>query len=159
MEKKLNFDFDSLAQEANELANKNGFWDDTRYFKKIANSFAECNMADKTEEINVKIDNLVCVTKLALVTTEISEAVEAIRKNKRANLSLFNAIRNKEDGTIQNFMKIFEEHVKDTFEDELADAIIRIMDLAAEKKINLTEHIALKHTYNKLRPYKHNVNF
>lgn len=38
---------------------------------------------------------------------------------------------------------------------ELADAVIRIMDTCAEQGIDLGAMIAIKHAYNKTRPYKH----
>jgi len=48
------------------------------------------------------------------------------------------------------------EYVKDTFEDELADTIIRILDLCGYLGIDIDEHINLKMAYNRERPYKHN---
>lgn len=39
--------------------------------------------------------------------------------------------------------------------DELADIMIRVMDLAAFKGIDLEKHIDLKMKYNSLRPHKH----
>ena len=38
---------------------------------------------------------------------------------------------------------------------ELADVVIRIMDMCGQYNINLEEAIELKHDYNKTRPYKH----
>lgn len=54
---------------------------------------------------------------------------------------------------------MFKKRVKDTFEDELADAVIRIMDLAEYMQIDLYKHILLKHWYNKQREYKHGKMF
>lgn len=45
--------------------------------------------------------------------------------------------------------------VKDTLEDELADALIRLLDLTAHLGIDIERHIELKMQYNALRPYKH----
>lgn len=53
------------------------------------------------------------------------------------------------------YKKEFEKNIKDTFEDELADAMIRIMDLAAYKNVNLEEHIKAKMRYNTFRGHKH----
>jgi NTP pyrophosphatase (non-canonical NTP hydrolase) len=50
---------------------------------------------------------------------------------------------------------MFSNLVKDTFQDELADVMIRVMDLAAHKDIDLEIHIAAKMRYNSLREYKH----
>lgn len=38
---------------------------------------------------------------------------------------------------------------------ELADAIIRILDYCGEAGIDIEEAIAIKHEYNKTRPYRH----
>lgn len=63
---------------------------------------------------------------LMLTVSELAEALEADRKNKRADLSAF---FDKEPCEIFPFREKFEVHVKDTFEDELADATIRLLDL------------------------------
>ena len=49
----------------------------------------------------------------------------------------------------------FEHHVKDTFEDELADAVIRILDLCGAKGIDIEKHIELKMKYNETRERMH----
>ena len=74
---------------------------------------------------------------LMLVITELSEAVEADRKGKRANVSAFKA--REEDVDEFNFEIDFRECIKDTVEDELADACIRLLDLAGYRGIDLTE--------------------
>ncbi len=62
---------------------------------------------------------------LMLVICELSEAVEAHRKDKRANRQAYEA------RTINGFeSKVFELYIKDTLEDELADAYIRLLDFA-----------------------------
>lgn len=53
------------------------------------------------------------------------------------------------------FKRAFVSTVKDTFEDELADVMIRVMDLAAFKGIDLEAHIKAKMRYNSLREHKH----
>lgn len=60
---------------------------------------------------------------LCLVISELMEAVEADRKDNHAILEAFEDSRSVED---------FEYYIKDTVEDELADAAIRILDLAGE---------------------------
>ena len=71
-------------------------------------------------------------TLLMLVITEIAEAVQADRKNLHADMEAFD----KYDGRIP-FPENFERHVKDTVEDELADAVIRLLDFAGMKGIDL----------------------
>lgn len=60
---------------------------------------------------------------LCLVISELMEAVEADRKGKRANIKTFN----------------FEYDIKDTIEDELADACIRLLDLAGLRSIDIDD--------------------
>ena len=89
---------------------------------------------------------------LALIHSEVSEALEADRKD---NYAEFGTYRCNKQGTDPSFKREFEDSVKNTFEDELADIIIRVMDLAAYKGINLEEHIKAKMRYNSLREHKH----
>ncbi|MDB0600712.1 hypothetical protein PL373_06045 [Tenacibaculum maritimum] len=91
---------------------------------------------------------------LALIHSEVSEALEADRKG------FYVPIENRIDWlndleSDSEFKSDFTELVKDTFEDELADIMIRVMDLSAHKEINLEEHIKAKLRYNKMREYKH----
>lgn len=69
---------------------------------------------------------------LCLVISEIMEAVEADRKDRHADI---NSFHNSLDGHV--FSESFEGYIKDTFEDELADAVIRLLDLATTFKIEL----------------------
>ena len=77
-------------------------------------------------------------TLLMLVITELSEAVEADRKGKRALMTDFN-----EDVSVKEiyFKQAFETYIKDTIEDELADSVIRLLDLAGLRGIDLEERI------------------
>jgi NTP pyrophosphatase (non-canonical NTP hydrolase) len=52
--------------------------------------------------------------------------------------------------------KHFEEGQYLTYEEEeLADIVIRVFDTAVARGIDIARAIALKHAYNKTRPYKH----
>lgn len=82
--------------------------------------------------------------KLMLVVSEISEALEADRYDKRCRSS----IAVKESDTWEEFEAAFEALVKDTVEDELADAIIRILDLAGYLEIDIDWHVRNKMKYN-----------
>ena len=70
-------------------------------------------------------------TQLMLVITELSEAVEADRKGRYSH-ALF-------VGTEMDTQS-FEENIKDTFEDEIADAFIRLLDIAGNRHINIVEY-------------------
>lgn len=77
---------------------------------------------------------------LMLVITELSEAVEADRKGLYARRKVF------EDWIIlmddpktkdEEFIYAFKSNIKDTVEDELSDACIRLLDLAGLRGISL----------------------
>lgn len=72
--------------------------------------------------------------KLALIHSEVSEALEAARKGMPAS-----------------------EKIPDigNFEEELADAVIRCMDLARRMELDLGRAIVKKVAFNSTRPYMH----
>lgn len=72
--------------------------------------------------------------KLMLIVSELSEALESLRKG------------NSSDSHIPQFSGM---------EAECADAIIRIMNLATDTNSHLAEAIVAKTTYNAQRPMKH----
>lgn len=75
---------------------------------------------------------------LMLVISELSEAVEADRIDKRSKFSSFKYALNSQ-GTTTNwmYMKAFEAYIKDSVEDKLTDAVIRLLDLAGLRKISV----------------------
>lgn len=90
--------------------------------------------------------------KLMLIVSEVSEAMEADRIDKRAFEGTASQVLTLAD---DEFIDHFWGDVKDTFEDELADAAIRIFDLAYEMGIDLSSHIEAKVRYNATRPKMH----
>lgn len=114
-------------------------------------------------------------TNLMLIVSELSEALEADRHNRHADYDAFyNSIpkaRNSiADDSVLFFVndriipkdvaqgiykREFETHIKDSFEDEIADAFLRLMDLCGEHGIDIEKHIRAKFVYNALRPTKH----
>lgn len=71
---------------------------------------------------------------LALIHSEVSEALEALRTG------------NKGSKKIQGFSQL---------EEELADIIIRVMDYAGANKLRVAEAIIAKAAYNTGRDHKH----
>lgn len=96
-----------LCDRANKNAKSKGFWDD-------------CGSVDVFDSTNL------ILAKLALIGTEVSEAVEAVRNNDRKN-----------------------------FEEELADIIIRTADLARANDVDLEAQIEQKMIKNESRPSTH----
>lgn len=109
-------DLNQLAQEAHKIAIEKGFWEKQR-------NIGELYM---------------------LIISEIGEALEAHRKDQICALNLFQLsyMLNSEDG--DRFMLLFRDKIKDTFQDEIADTVIRIFDFAV-------------HAHIDCNPAKHNV--
>jgi NTP pyrophosphatase (non-canonical NTP hydrolase) len=97
---------------------------------------------------------------LMLVVSELGEAIEAHRKGRIASFN-FGTLKSLEksgytwEDSNLSFKSSFEEEIKDTFQDEIADAIIRLLDLSAGLGIDIGWHIDQKLNYNKTRAYKH----
>jgi NTP pyrophosphatase (non-canonical NTP hydrolase) len=102
---------------------------------------------------------------LMLVVSELAEALEAHRKGKEGTIGIFENDMSYGSVTIDDFhhknvcynwiVNRFECTVKDTFEDEIADSVIRLLDLSAGLGIDIEKHIVLKAAYNEGRPRLH----
>ena len=75
-----------------------------------------------------KVSNEHC---LMLVITEIAEMVEAHRVSRKANTAAYNDMPSKQIG--------FERFIKNTMEDEMADIVIRLADLAGTLGVDFTK--------------------
>ena len=104
-------------------------------------------------------------TLLMLCVSELAEALEADRKDRFANLSRFDEMMERvqdykrDDFRMDKEALYFQENIKDTFEDELADTVIRILDLCGARGIDLERHIDLKLKYNLTRERMHGKNY
>jgi len=151
----------TMAVEIYHANVKKGFYEDNA---KVANLL---NNVGASEEDRITFQKAVKGQRLSLIHSEISEALEGIRKDKSfprfANVAgSIDAL--KEDFMIlksnpEQFNELFEMHVKDTEEDELADALIRILDYCGAYQIDIDFHVKTKLHYNALRPHKHGKTF
>ena len=78
-----------------------------------------------------------------LVVTELAEATEAERAGRYADLEAFDYNEKKYGRGREPYFKAnFETRIKDTFEDEIADAVIRLLDFAASERVVIeVDHI------------------
>jgi len=122
----------------------------------LAKEIHENNVSKGFYEDKKNIGEMLC-----LIHSEVSEALEADRNNhytKNPPNSL-KGMADKNYGVSFNddsvFKEVFSHDVKNTFEDELADVIIRVLDLCAFKGIDIESHIKAKMRYNAMREHKH----
>lgn len=131
---------EQLIKKAHEVAKEKGFWETERNVPEI----------------------------LMLIVSELSEGLEALRKDHYADKSVVKDLmqdleldRTDEEFNIKalEFKVKFEDGVKSSFEDEIADVAIRLFDLCGGLNIDLQKHIELKMMYNSMRGYKHGKKF
>ncbi|BES63068.1 hypothetical protein [Dysgonomonas capnocytophagoides] len=105
-------------------------------------------------------------TLLMLVITELSEAVEADRKSKRANLERFlKRIETSRSykGLIPEitpdraYEVIYNETIKGSIEEELADAVIRLLDLAGLRGCDHLKDLLLCPTVSDKKNFPDNI--
>jgi NTP pyrophosphatase (non-canonical NTP hydrolase) len=116
-----------LIQEAYNNSSSHGFWDE--YIKILAVLDTTCPGGKYSEkfELDTKL------SKIALIVSELGEAVEGVRK-----------------------FKLDEHCVEFTSEEiEMADAVIRIADYCGAFGLRLAQAILAKMEYNATRPYMH----
>ena len=115
-----------LVEKAHKNARKHGFWED---WDSICWEDGLSRNEDSTLDIKELFDNAIAA-RLMLIVSEVSEALEALRNEK-----------------------------KDSFKEELADVAIRLGDLCGGIGIDLEKEIIKKMDKNKDRPYKHGKAF
>lgn len=79
------------------------------------------------------------IERTMMVLTELCEAINADRNGKHADRERFESHMTGNSDCV--FMTCFEQYIKDTVEDEFADAVIRILTIAGQEKATLSEDV------------------
>ena len=111
----------NLATMAHKAAVEHGFWD-------MNHSNEHCMM---------------------LVITEIAEMVQADRSGRNADLQMYKCTNMSDSQGWHNVInpELFRRHVKDSVEDEMADVVIRLYDMAGNIGMDFNK-------YNEIRYYR-----
>jgi NTP pyrophosphatase (non-canonical NTP hydrolase) len=117
-------------------------------FNELAKEIHEGNAARGFWEDERKLTEVVMLT-----VCELAEAIEADRAGKWCTET--DILQYKNISTPERF----KENIKDTVQDEIADAIIRLLDFSHKFNIDLDFHIKAKLQYNASRPYKHGKSY
>lgn len=119
----------------------------------------EANKAKGFHDVEVSNETL-----LMLVITELSEAVEADRKGKRAQWDAYDKDLNyycnwnKDSiGYKEREIHAFSVYIKDGLEDELADAVIRLLDLAGLRGCDHLKDLLLCPTVSDKKNFPDNI--
>lgn len=156
--------FKSIVAKSHLNSAEKGFWksfEDVLHKMKIARDVHGDRYFDD-EEREAVIEAFMS-QKIMLIVSEISEALESLRKQDRADfpkfISSIAGLNPDNEDDVLMFKKQFEGQVKDSFEDEMADTIIRIFDLCGKFGIDIENHILYKQKYNETREKKHGKRF
>lgn len=122
-------DFKEIQKKVFETARDKGWWDEC-----LSNEPFVVMGAENREVSREKVEKVI-PEKIALIHSEISEALESYRNYKLLSYN--------EGGKPEGFPV------------ELADAVIRIMDLCGAMGIDLEAEILKKAAYNETRSFKH----
>ena len=120
-----------LVKEAHGNAEKHGFWDDPPEFG----------------------------TSIALIHSELSEALEEVRAGNRIRPGQPTPPKYYSGGGYVATAPTVVCHKPEGYATELADAVIRIADLCGYMGIDLESVIREKMAYNATRPFKHGKKF
>lgn len=155
----MDTNLNELAKQVFKANTDKGFYDEINELAKVISS--------QSPHLLQALDNLITAQRLALITSETSETLEADRKGVTVDslipmelptylVGLKGEMFEQSD---EDFTKDFENYVKDTEEDEVADQFIRLLDYVGMKNIDIDFHIKAKLKYNSLRPHKHGKNY
>lgn len=102
-------------------------------------------------------------TMLMLIVSELAEALEADRVGDYCSFSKYEECKKGMDMGLRPSEDIekyaFEKYIKNTFEDELADVIIRTLDICGYLDIDIERNVFAKMEYNKTREKMHSKRY
>ncbi len=127
--------FNKCGEVISKWSREKGFWDGQ---EAISNITARAEMDAIPESELKRLELAVQAEKIALMHSELGEALEAVRHG------------NPPDDKLPQF---------DGLTVELADAIIRILDFAGNYRLPIGEAISEKMKFNLQRAYKHGKSF
>ena len=157
-------DLKELLQQSHQSYKDSGFWNDYDTIKNIMKSNPELFTKHQIEQVKYAFIS----QKLSIIQKEISDSLSSLRIGKNYQGGKENLDKIIELSKIvsenQNDPQIFFKgpyitHVKDTFEDELATAFIKMCDLCEKIDLDIEKFILMKLAFNKTRTEKHNKLF
>ena len=123
---------EAVADDIHKTAVEHGWWDDlARMQQQIGNAVAPLDEIAKSRH---QAELAYQLSKMMLICSEVSEAVEGLRDH------------NKADDKLPQYKMV---------EVEMADVLIRVFDLCKKFDWNVIDAMLDKMEYNKSRPYKH----
>jgi NTP pyrophosphatase (non-canonical NTP hydrolase) len=138
----MSITIEEMQKQVHNLAREKGWWP----IRNVSESGFQYEYGEKAKSIDVEKVNI--PEKLILMVSEISEALEWYRNPEFE-------ITSEVLYTLCDPHNEFDPEKPDGMWIELADCIIRILDLAGAYNIDMEELVKLKHNYNKTRPYRH----
>ena len=147
-----NLNLKQIAELIHDENVKKGFWDDVDFLG--IESLNEIEEKKPTTGLHKVAYIFAIATITDLVGGEIKEAIEALREAKSS--ILFDKMSAKELEVAKMADKDwFKNNLKDTYEQELIDAMIRLFDLMGYLEIDIESRINEGLTYNSSRAKKH----
>lgn len=124
-------DLNDLAAECHQNSADHGFWDflDDDNVEDLDDAFVGLRQPRTSREVEKRSSAV--LMKLMLLVTEVAEAAEEVRKNQMT------------------------ERFREVFGEEMADVIIRALDLTEALGINIESAVNKKMAANRARPPMH----
>ena len=141
-----------LAKHCHEAAVKKGFYEKEHAMIEL--------LKDQPDEMRLYLKSILIDNRLMLIVTELSEAVESLRKFRFAQKQVFeNRIKEDQLNYDQHFKHAYECHMKDTFETEIAGTMVRLLDLIGAEKIDIDYYLQRELEFNSMRDKMHGKQF